>query len=147
MLQEAAMHRAEIALRAGDLAVAQRSIQELLKRIGYPESVKAPGIDRPLRQAARIELRLGDAAAAEKLAADALLVSSRAARTETSSGDVGLASLLCAEALVKLDRKKEAAEAAVRAVEALRNGVGPGHSDTVKAEELLRQLQATNAAS
>jgi eukaryotic-like serine/threonine-protein kinase len=147
MLQEAAMHRAEIMLRAGDLAGAQRSIQDLLKRVGYPEAMNAPAIDRPLRLAARIELRLGDAAAAEKLAADALQVSSRVARTETSSGDVGLAALLHAEALVKLGRAKEAAHGAARAVQALRNGVGPEHADTAKAQELLRELQAIGAGT
>jgi hypothetical protein len=54
-----------------------------------------------------------------------LRVSSRAARTETSSGDVGLAALLHAEALVKLGRREDASQGAARAVEALRNGVGP----------------------
>ena len=142
MLQEAALVRAEIMLRAGDQAGARRSVQDLLKRAGYPEATKAPGIGRPLRLAARIELGLGDAAAAEKLAADALQVSSKLARTETSSGDVGLAALLHAEALVKLGRGKEAAQDAARAVEALRNGVGPAHADTAKAEELLRELQS-----
>jgi len=74
-----------------------------------------------------------------------LQASSKLARTETSSGDVGLAALLRAEALVKLGRSKEAAQDASRAVEALRNGVGPGHADTAKAQELLRTLQATGA--
>jgi hypothetical protein len=96
-----------------------------------------------LRQAARIELHLGDAAAAEKLAADALQISSRVARTETSSGDVGLAALLHAEALARLGRKREAVHDAAQAVEALRNGVGPDHADTARAQALLRELRAT----
>ena len=147
MSQEAAMHRAEIMLGAGDLAGARRSIQDLLERVGYPQATNAPGIDRLLRQAARVELRLGDAAAAEKLAADALQVSSKDARTETSSGDVGLAALLHAEALVELGRKKEAVNDAARAVQALGNGVGPEHADTAKAQELLRELQASGAGT
>jgi serine/threonine-protein kinase len=145
MLQEAAIHRADIQFRAGDLAGARASIQDLLNRVGYPQATSAPGIARPLLLAARIELGLGDAAAAEKLAADALQVWSKLARTETSSGDVGLAALLHAQALNELDRKTEAIHDAERALESLRNGVGAAHSDTAKAQELLRELRAAGA--
>jgi serine/threonine-protein kinase len=138
MLQEADILQADILFRDGDLAGARRSIQEILKRVGYPPATDAPGIARPLLLAARIELALGDAAAAEKLAADALQVWSRVARTETSSGDVGLAALLHAQTLVELDRESEAVHEVENALEALRNGVGPDHPDTVKAQELLR---------
>jgi serine/threonine protein kinase len=147
MLQDAALHRAEIMQRTGDLLGARRAIQALLKRVGYPQATNAPGIDRLLGLAARIELRGGDAAAAERLAADALKAASKIARTDESSGDVGLAALLRAEALVKLGRAREAVPEAERAVEALRNGVGPDHADTAKARELLRQLQGSTAGA
>jgi len=142
MLREATLLRAQLKHDRGDGVGAQQTIRPLLALAGYPAAMNAPGLDRLLRMAARIELRAGDAAAAETLAADALRLSSKNSRTETSSGDVGLAALLRAEARAKLGRRTEAEADAVRAAEALRNGVGAEHADTRRARALLAELQA-----
>ena len=137
-LQDSAALRAQMRLAQGDLEGARQHIQAVLAGAGYPASTKTAGLDEVLRAAAHIELQAGDAAGAERLASDALTVSSKIARTESSSADVGLAALLRAKALDRLGRAAEAVANATRAAEALRNGIGAGHPDTLEAESLLR---------
>ncbi len=113
-LQEAAMDRAELQLLRGDVAGARALLGAVLAGLGYPGSTAAPGIDRLLRLAARIELAAARPALAAPFAADALAAARRQARGDDSSADVGLARLLRAEALVLMGRPADALQEARR---------------------------------
>jgi serine/threonine protein kinase/tetratricopeptide (TPR) repeat protein len=142
MLREGAVHQAEIDLVGGHLSQARRSIDAVLASLAYPQRKDAPGIDRALRLAAKIYRRMGDPAKGQQLAEDALNYSRGIARDERRSADVGQAALLRAHALADHGRFPEAATDASLALEALRNGFGPDHSDTLDAIDLLARLRA-----
>ncbi len=139
-LNDVATLRAQIKLEQRDVAGAQSAVQILLEHAEYPDSMRFPGLDRLLRLAARVELEAGNAGAAERLATDALQISLKVARTPTSSGDVGLAELLRAEARARLGRDQEAAADATGALEALNNGLGRDHPETLRTQALLRDI-------
>ena len=140
LLQEVAMSRAEIALLRGDADTARQSVSGLLETLGYPASLNAPGIDRLLRLAARIELKSGDAQRAEGFATDALQTARRLARSDDSNADTGIARLLRAEALMMQRRAAEARVELQRSLPALDDGLGPEHAESRRARVLLRSL-------
>jgi len=141
MLQEAAVHRAELSLASGNVPQAMRIVADTFARVGYPARKDAPGIDRVLRTGAKVALAARDWAAAEQRAADALAISRRIAREEASSAEVGLAALLRAEAKMGLGRVREAAADAELGQRALRSGYGSAHAQTLRAAELAARAR------
>jgi eukaryotic-like serine/threonine-protein kinase len=136
MLLESRLVHADIDVVAGDLAAAQARIIDALQTVRYPQEKRAPGLDRLLRQAARVNLAHGDAHAALGYATDARAVSAGIARDLRASADVGLAALLRAESLDALGRRTEAIQEVELAVAALANGLGAGHAETLRARAL-----------
>jgi eukaryotic-like serine/threonine-protein kinase len=139
MLQEAALHRADLHIASGELDQARALVDATLAAAGFPGK-NAPGIYRVLRTASRAYRLSGDPQRAVELAGAALDISRSIARTERRSVDVGLAALLRAEALADQGITERAASDAALAAEALRAGFGPRHTDTLAAEELLKRL-------
>jgi tetratricopeptide (TPR) repeat protein len=142
LLREGAVHEVEINLAEGQLSEARRKIDEVLAGLGYPQRINAPGIDRALRIASKIHRRLGDPAKAQQFADDALNYSRGVARDERRSADVGQAALLRAHALADQNRLPEASSDAALALEALQNGFGRDHPDTLETVNLLARLKA-----
>jgi hypothetical protein len=142
MLVEAALHRAAIQVAGKDLSAARRTLEATLADLGYPERRDASGLDRTLRLGAEILLDAGEPALAGRLATDLLALSRTIARNAHDSADVGLAALLRARALAAQGMTGQAAEDAALAVEALGNGLGPEHADTVAAVSLRARLTA-----
>lgn len=141
MLTEAALQRTELHLAVANIAEARRLQEATLAQLGYPEHRNAPGLDRVLRQGARIALLAADASSAEALATAALDVSRRIARDERHSADVGEAALLRAQALTEHRRFDEAVADTALAVDALRHGLGAEHAQTSVAIALLERAR------
>jgi tetratricopeptide (TPR) repeat protein len=139
MLLESRMVHAEIDLAAGDLAGAHARVADTLAWVKYPQVKHSPGLDRLLRQAARISLARGEAQAALGFSAAAQELSEKIARDPRASADVGSAALLRAEALESLGRRSEALVQIELAVAALGSGYGPQHEETLRARGLGRQ--------
>jgi tetratricopeptide (TPR) repeat protein/tRNA A-37 threonylcarbamoyl transferase component Bud32 len=139
MLFESKIQQADIEFGAGDGARARSLVEDALAGAGYPHDMGTPGLDRLLRLAATINLAMGDAPRAERLAHDALQISTRQARSPDVSADVGMAALLRALARDAQGRRAAAIEDLKQAVVGLRNGYGEGHADTLRAQRLARE--------
>ncbi len=146
-LQEAAMDRAELQLLRGDADGARSRLGAVLAGVGYPGSTAAPGIDRLLRLAARIELAGAQPERAAAFAADALAAARRQSRGEDTSGDVGLARLLRAEALAQKGQAAEALREARAALPALHGGFGEQHAESRRAQALVARLAGPAAGT
>jgi serine/threonine-protein kinase len=127
LTREAALLRGEVLLTRERPEQARSAVDQVLAELGHPARADAPGIDRALRLRARIALREGDGAQADRYAAQALMLSRRIARDERQSADVGEASLLRAEALVAQGHADAAMPHARLAREALANALGADH--------------------
>lgn len=146
MLTESAMQHAALLLAEGRGVEARVAIDALLRSMGYPDRTDAPGIDRALRLASSIALGVRDFAAVDQFATDALTRSRAMARDPHHSADVGSAALARAQARFALGQSSGAREDAELAATALRNGLGPGHPDTLAAERMLAQPPVTQSA-
>jgi tetratricopeptide (TPR) repeat protein len=140
LLREVELQRTEIQLAENDLPAAKVSIDAALAESGYPAHKNASALERLLRTASVIYLRIGDADAARTFASDALAISSKLARSDRRSADVGLAALLRAEALFFEGDLRGAIADADLATEALTNGYGVDHPDTLRSQRLLDSL-------
>lgn len=141
MLSEAALQRAELRAARGDLTAAQALNRASLVGAAYPDRLDAPGLDRLLRQGARLALLSGNAAEADALARAAVEQGRRIARDERHSADVGEAALLRAQALQMLERIDEAQSHAGIAVDALTHGLGADHVLAAEARGVLASLR------
>ena len=142
MLLESRMVHADIDIAMGDVPGAHARITDTLAWANYPVDKKSPGLDRLLRQAARISLARGDARAALQFATDARALSGNIARDQRASADVGHAALLQAEALDALGRQSEARSHLDLAVAALAGGFGEDQADTARARMLAAEWGA-----
>jgi hypothetical protein len=146
MLTESAIQHAALLTAEGREAEARSAADALLRSMGYPERMDAPGVDRALRLASSIAGRLRDFGAVNRLATDALTKSRAMARDVRHSADVGAAALARAHARFALGDSASARDDAELAATALRNGLGPGHPDTITAERLLTHPPAAQPA-
>lgn len=144
-LAESAMQHAAILMAEGRDVEARSAIEALLRSMGYPTRRNAPKLDRALKLASTIMLRVRDFAAAERLATDALARSRAMARDPLYSSDVGEVALTRAQARLALGHVAGAREDAELAATALRNGFGPGHPDTLAAERMLTHPPAAQS--
>jgi len=146
LLREVELQKTEIFLAGNDLVAAKSSIDDALAETSYPMHKNAAALDKLLRTAAVVYLRSGDTAAAKLFASDALAFSSKLARADRQSADVGLAALLRAEALSSEGDLRGAVADAHLAAEALTNGYGANHPDTLRAQRLLESLGLSGPA-
>ncbi len=130
--------RAQQQALAGRAAAARQALDTSLEEVGYPADTSYRYLPVLLEPASEYALRDGDGTRALQLAEDLLAIVSRRARSPADSADVGRAHMLAARALLELDRRDEASNHLVRAVEALSNGLGHEHPETHSAEELQR---------
>jgi tetratricopeptide (TPR) repeat protein len=142
MLLESRMVHADIDFATGDVPGAHARITDTLAWTNYPGEKKSPGLDRLLRQAARVSLARGDAREALAFATDARELSGNIARDQRASADVGQAALLQAEALDSLGRRSEALPHLELAVAALASGFGADQADTARARLLATEWGA-----
>ena len=141
LLQFIRISNVRVLLGRGDIVAASDAIAAELSSLDYPDTLTAPGLDGTLRVAAAVALAAGDAAAAERYADDCYRLSVTAARDPASSANVGGALLLRAKARLMLSRPDAAAKDLESAREALENGYGNDHPETLEARELLRTLR------
>jgi serine/threonine-protein kinase len=134
-----AIARSTLLLRRGDAAHAAELIEIELARIGYPDAEDSPVIAAALRAQARAYAAAGDAARFERAASAALAVAQRVARDPDQSADVGEALLLLAQAQLRNGQAAQSSASAGRAVICLTNALGPTHSLTRRAQDLVSQ--------
>jgi eukaryotic-like serine/threonine-protein kinase len=143
-LRDLALVRALVMQAEGRSSDALRALQSVLDAARYPADLKAPGIDSVLREGAAIALAAGDAALAEKMAADGLKIAVSLARDADHSADVGESALRRAQALERMGRVAEALADARRAARALGHGVGAEHPLTGEAQGLVTRLSVAH---
>jgi eukaryotic-like serine/threonine-protein kinase len=147
MLNEVTLTRAEHFLLRGDTARARVIVDEVLRRMEYPQKKTSPGLASALYTGIRVLLAQGDAATAEPWTADALAFELKKVRKPEDSANYGQALLHRAEALTALGRQAEALELAEDAAVSLANGFTPEHPDTVRARALAGRLRQANAVA
>ncbi len=145
LLNEVKLTRAELMRAQGDLVGARSLVDSMLEGLDYPAKKSGSGLASVLFTGAQVALAQGDAATAERWAADGLAFEEKASRDWRLSGNYGQAALNHAEALAALGRVREAAEVARRADEALTAGFSGDHPDTLRARALLASLAAASA--
>jgi serine/threonine-protein kinase len=138
--------RANQLLLQGRAAEAGAVVDKLLTGLDYPARRHAPGLSSALHTGASVRLALGDAATAERWAADAHALSVKGARDPKRSADVGQAAFNRARALALLGRTTEALTLLDESVESLRHGFGDEHPETVAASALRRTLASVVSA-
>jgi len=141
LIQAVDLARASLELRRGDGAGAYEIVAGELERLDYPNSKTAPGLAVTLKIAAETALKNGDASAAETYASDSYDLAVRAARDPKLSANVGSALLFRAKARLMLNEAAAAKDDLLLAQEALANGVGNDHPQTIEARTLLEQEQ------
>ena len=126
--------RGQLALRRGDPSAALQSADAALSAIESGPN-KGRGLDErgSLNLAARAELALGQADAAEKFARRSLATAEATARGPDTSAYVGEALLLLAQAEIAQGRSSEAQPVLERAARCLTNGLGVDHPLTREA--------------
>lgn len=139
LIQAVDLARARLQNRRGDSVGARSIIERELQRLDYPNTLAAPGMAVTLKVGAEVSLATGDAETAEKYASDSYELAIKAARDPTLSANVGSALLLRAKARLMLNNDAAAKEDLRLAQEALNNGLGAEHPDTIDARELLEQ--------
>jgi hypothetical protein len=127
---EAAEARAAILLAKGRVDAARATVDATLAPAAPPQSYDLLAKARLQRLGARIRLLAGDAAAAERLATEALEAARQVARDPRHSADVGEAAWLRAQARAALGRAAEAASDTALAHEALQRGLGADRLET-----------------
>jgi serine/threonine protein kinase/tetratricopeptide (TPR) repeat protein len=133
---------AELELARGRLDAAREHIDASLVLYNYPGGTEpVPGLSSALSAASRIYLQSRQLERAEVFGRAALEIAEAAARDPSESADVGEA--LLAVAAVRRAKDDDAGARALlgRAVEALTNGLGPGHRLTRAAIRSQKQAQ------
>lgn len=139
-IQAILLARASLLLRRGDGVGARSLINEEIQRLNYPNTLAMPGTSVTLKIAAEIALANGEAAKAEEYATDSHQLSVKTARDPKLSANVGNRLLLRAKARLKLDKVAAAREDLELAKEALTNGLGAEHPDTLEAQALFDRI-------
>ncbi len=147
LLNEVNLTRADLMLAQGDLAGARSLVDSMLGKLDYPARKSGSGLASLLFTGAQVALAQGDAATAERWAADGLAFEEKASRDWQRSGNYGQAALNHAEALAALGRIPEAADAAQRAELALTGGFSGEHPDTLRARALRSRLATASAGT
>lgn len=135
-LIEAHWLRGEGHLAAGRLEAAEDEVHEALRRLGYPEKQRGPGLPNVLLSLARVQRAQGHATGAAESARAAVRMFEWDAIDPAQSADVGEALLELAQDQIACGDHAEAAKSLAAAVRALRNGLGSDHPVTKQAERL-----------
>lgn len=133
---------ADLETRAGEPQAARGRLDSYLKSAGYAQERTKTILEPALVSAARTTLALGDLAAAESYANDALVIAQKSARARDSSADVGEVLMLLAQLRVASHRSQEANPLLERAVHCLSNGLGTDAPLTDEARKMLRSIPA-----
>jgi tetratricopeptide (TPR) repeat protein len=129
--------RAELALEQGQAGAAERWVDQARTAAQAPTARAPVHRFRLNRAAALVALARGDAAAGAAAAGDAAAIAEGVARDPAGSADVGEALLLRARAHLATGDAGAARPQLERAVTSLQRGLGPVHSLTRQARELL----------
>jgi non-specific serine/threonine protein kinase/serine/threonine-protein kinase len=125
--------RAELALASGLPADARTRIESVLAAMEARRD--SAGLAAALRTAARIEIQVGSAESAERLARTALELATATARDPAQSADVGEALLLLGLAQRAGANLPAARDSLEKAIVALTNGLGAEHRLTLEARD------------
>jgi eukaryotic-like serine/threonine-protein kinase len=142
-LQGIALARAEWQLRTGDTATAQRTLDALLKDVGYPAQTASWVLRGALPLAAELALAQREPARAEVVALAAVEIATKQARDPAQSADVGRAMALVAQARQASGSTSGAIQALQAAIPPLANGYGEEHAAAKEARALLATLSST----
>jgi serine/threonine-protein kinase len=134
--RQAALVRAQIVLRQGDVEQARLIVDAELERLGYPVRNDAAGLAATLGVAAEVALAAGDASDAQQFADEAYDLAAEVARDPGLSADVGRALLQRARARLMLGDRRGLQADLRRAVESLTSGLGDDHPLTREARAL-----------
>jgi serine/threonine-protein kinase len=140
-LVHATLLRAEIALAQDQKEKAQQLVDSARLELEKPTAATPFYTLRVNRTSAIVTLARGDAAGAEKLAAEALRIAEDVARDPAASADVGEALLLRAQARIAQGDESGARPLLERASIALAGGLGAEHPLTQQARSLLASLR------
>jgi hypothetical protein len=133
LLRAAAFIRAQLAFAEGDARHALECVDAVLAEVGYPQKRVADQLPVMLTFKARVELALGEAAAAQRSAQDALAAAEANADEPARSAIVGGALMALAHAQRAAGELIAARVSARRGAAALNAALGPKHSETMAA--------------
>jgi eukaryotic-like serine/threonine-protein kinase len=139
-LAESNAYLADIEIRSGDPAAARQRLEGFLASQGYPGTASHALLQSAILTTARADLRLGDLAAAESYARDALHIAESTSRGPDTSADVGESLLVLAQIKRAQRDISEARPLLTRALRCLTAGVGPDAPATIQARAELAQL-------
>jgi serine/threonine-protein kinase len=142
-LVSTAATRADWLARSGRASEAYAAIEEVLKRIGYPDDPTAQRFANTLAPlAAQIALAAGKTDRAAVLARDGVRQAEAAAREAEASGDVGRARMVLGKVLIAQGQLQAGRTMLESALPPLINGFGDGHWLVTEARNALDTAQS-----
>jgi serine/threonine protein kinase len=131
---------ADMEVRAGHADAARRRLEAFLSFAGYPRDRSQGFLTPALAGMARAMLAVGDVAAAQSYAADALAVAEKNARSPASSADVGEVLVIMAQLKLATREPQQARRLLERAVACFGNGLGDNAPRTEQVSKSLHAL-------